>query len=61
MKSFLLSGGRVIDPANDRSMASADVLVIDGVIEAVDDPGQLRAPEGAIPSMRQTAVGSCRG
>ncbi len=46
MKSFLLNGGRVIDPANERD-GVADVLVIDGVIEAVDDPGQLRAPEGA--------------
>ncbi len=46
MKSLLLSGARVIDPANDRD-GVADVLVIDGVIEAVDDPGRLRAPEGA--------------
>ncbi len=45
MKSFLLSGGRVIDPANDRD-GDADVLVIDGLIEAVADPGQLRAAEG---------------
>jgi dihydroorotase len=45
VKSFLLSGGRVIDPANDLD-GVADVLVIDGRIEAVDEPGQIRAPEG---------------
>ncbi len=46
MKSFLLSGGRVIDPANNFD-GDADVLVIDGVVEAVDEPGRLRVPEGA--------------
>ena len=45
MKSFLLSGGRVIDPANDLE-AQADVLVIEGSIEAVEKPGRIRAPEG---------------
>jgi dihydroorotase len=45
VKSMLLSGGRVIDPANDFD-GLADVLVIDGVIEAVEHPGQIRAPDG---------------
>jgi len=45
MKSMLLSGGRVLDPANDFD-GPGDVLVIDGIIEAVEEPGQLRAPEG---------------
>jgi len=45
VKSMLLSGGRVIDPANDFD-GLADVLVLDGIIEAVEEPGQIRAPEG---------------
>src|ERR1700737_923682 len=45
MKSFLLSGGRVIDPVNDLD-GPAEVLVVDGSIEAVEEPGQIRAPEG---------------
>jgi dihydroorotase len=42
MKSMLLSGGHVIDPANAID-GPADVLIIDGVIEEV---GQISAPEG---------------
>ncbi len=45
MKAFLLRGGRVIDPANALD-GPAEVLVIDGRIEAVEAPGQIRAPEG---------------
>jgi dihydroorotase len=45
LKSLLLTGGRVIDPANDFD-AIADVLIADGAIEAVETPGQLGAPEG---------------
>jgi dihydroorotase len=45
MKSMLLRGGRVIDPANDFE-GDADVLVRDGSIEAVEEPGQIGAPEG---------------
>jgi dihydroorotase len=45
MNSMLLRGGRVIDPANDFE-ADADVLVRDGNIEAVEDHGQIGAPEG---------------
>jgi len=45
MNSMLIRGGRVIDPANDFE-GDADVLVRDGSIEAVDEPGQVGAPEG---------------
>ena len=45
MNSMLLRGGRVIDPANDFE-GDADVLVRDGIIEAVEEPGQIGAPEG---------------
>lgn len=45
MKSFLLIGGRVIDPANALDGAF-DVLVIDGMIEAVEEPGTISAPQG---------------
>jgi dihydroorotase len=45
MNSLLLTGGRVIDPINDLERA-ADVLVIDGLIDAVEEPSELRAPEG---------------
>src|SRR5579862_686039 len=42
MRSMLLRGGHVIDPANSID-GPADVLIIDGVIEEV---GQVGAPEG---------------
>jgi dihydroorotase len=45
VKSMLLSGGRVIDPANDLDDL-ADVLIVDGIVEAVDAPGQIRVPDG---------------
>lgn len=45
MKSMLLRGGRVIDPANDID-GSRDVLLLDGIIEAVEAPGQIRARDG---------------
>jgi dihydroorotase len=44
MNSLLLTGGRVIDPANQLD-ASADVLVVDGKISAVGK--KLSAPQGA--------------
>lgn len=44
MKSLLLSGGRVIDPANSLD-GQYDVLVADGEIEAVEEPGVLRAAD----------------
>ena len=49
MKSMLLHGGHVIDPANDFDDL-ADVLVMDGIIERVEAPGQIRAREG-VPSI----------
>ncbi len=45
MKSLLLRGGRVIDPANNLD-GTADVLILDGTIEAVEEPGQIDAPDG---------------
>jgi dihydroorotase len=45
VNSFFVTGGRVIDPANSFD-ASADLLIVDGVVEAVEAPGQIRAPEG---------------
>ena len=45
MNSFLITNGRVIDPSNDLDGA-ADMLIIDGKIEAAESPGQLRAPDG---------------
>jgi dihydroorotase len=45
VKSFLITNGHVIDPFNDLD-ALADVLIVDGKIEAVASPGQLSAPEG---------------
>jgi dihydroorotase len=43
MNSLLLTGGRVIDPAN-RLDASADLLIIDGKIAAVGKDAQAKAP-----------------
>lgn len=45
MNSFLLTGGRVIDPANSLD-AACDVLAIDGEIEALEAPGEIRGPQG---------------
>jgi len=45
VKSWLVRGGRVIDPANDFD-AIADVLVVDGSIDAIEEPGRIHAPEG---------------
>src|SRR5258708_35677941 len=45
MKSMLLRGGRVIDPASAIDGAY-DVLVRDGEIEAVERAGSLNPPEG---------------
>ncbi len=45
MKPLLLAGGRVIDPAASLDGAF-DVLVIDGAIEAIDEPGRIDAPQG---------------
>lgn len=52
MKSVFVSGGRVIDPANAFD-GPADLLIVDGVIDAVEAPGQLRAPEG-VPTIDAT-------
>jgi dihydroorotase len=44
--SWLLTGGRVIDPANNLD-ATADVLVLDGKIAAVSRDAAAKAPEDA--------------
>ncbi|MGO9603101.1 MAG: dihydroorotase [Candidatus Binataceae bacterium] len=44
MKSILLRGGRVIDPAN-RVDGIFDLLAIDGRIDSIAPPGKLVAPE----------------
>ncbi len=46
MNSLLLTGGRVIDPAN-RLDASADLLIIDGKISAVGQDASAKAPADA--------------
>jgi dihydroorotase len=46
MISLIISGGRVIDPAN-RMDAVADVLIVDGKIAAVGADAAARAPAGA--------------
>src|SRR6266702_2765600 len=54
MKSVLLRGGRVIDPAN-RIDGRFDILAIDGRIESVARAGTLKAPEGCAT----VEVGNC--
>ena len=44
MSSILISGGRIIDPANGVD-AQRDVLVRDGLIAAVDQPGAFSGAE----------------
>jgi dihydroorotase len=46
VKSLLIAGGRVIDPAKGLDGAY-DVLVVEGSIEAVEPPGRIKAPDGA--------------
>jgi len=46
MNALLLTGGRVIDPAN-RLDASADLLIIDGKISAIGKDASANAPAGA--------------
>ena len=46
MNSLLLTGGRVIDPAN-RLDSSADVLIVDGKISAVGKDASAKAPANA--------------
>src|SRR5689334_16479244 len=46
MNALLLTGGRVIDPAN-RLDASADLLIVDGKIAAVGPDAAGKAPAGA--------------
>src|SRR5690242_17485917 len=46
VNTLLISGGRVIDPANGIDGAY-DLLVVEGSIEAVEEPGRIKAPEGA--------------
>jgi dihydroorotase len=45
MNSLLLTGGRVVDPAN-RLDAETDVLILDGRIAALDTQAAGQAPEG---------------
>jgi len=52
VNSLFVIGGRVIDPANSID-GPADLLIVDGVVEAVEAPGQLRAPEG-VPTIDAT-------
>src|SRR5436190_4617924 len=46
MNALLLTGGRVIDPANQLD-APADLLIIDGKIAAVGKDASAKAPSGA--------------
>ena len=43
MTALLITGGRVIDPANQLD-ASADVLVLDGAIAAVGQDARQKSP-----------------
>jgi dihydroorotase len=45
VNSLFVTGGRIIDPANSFD-APADLLMVNGIVEAVATPGQLRAPDG---------------
>src|SRR5436190_22063487 len=45
MNSLLLTGGRVIDPANKLD-SPADLLIIDGKIAAIGNDAQTKAPAG---------------
>ena len=46
MSELFICGGTVIDPEQERSYP-ADILVRDGVIAAISEPGSIRAPQGA--------------
>ena len=46
MNALLLTGGRVIDPAN-KFDASADLLIVDGKIAAMGKEASAEAPAGA--------------
>lgn len=46
MNALLLSGGRILDPAN-RLDAAADLLIIDGKIAAIGKDASAKAPTGA--------------
>jgi len=58
MKALLLSGGRVIDPAN-RFDAVADVLVVDGKIRGVG--AGLQTPEGEVERLDLKGLVVCPG
>ena len=47
MTALLITGGRVIDPANQLD-ASADVLVLDGAIAAVGQDARQKSPAGVV-------------
>jgi len=49
MTSLLLSGGRVIDPANGLDLV-ADVLVVDGKIAAIGPEARAKLPSGTTPT-----------
>lgn len=53
MKAILLRGGRLIDPASGRDGAF-DLLIVDGVVAAVDGPG-------ALDSQAESAAGARAG
>lgn len=47
MKAVLIRGGRVVDPASGLD-AKRDVLVRDGKIAAIENPGQIRAGDAEV-------------
>lgn len=55
MKSLLIRGGRVVDPASGLD-AVRDVLLRDGKIAAIEAPGQIRAPDAEIVNAKGLVV-----
>ncbi len=55
MKDLLIRGGRVIDPANGLD-AVRDVLLRDGKVAAVDNPGQIRPSGVEVVDARELVV-----
>ncbi len=47
MKALLIRGGRVIDPAGGRD-EPRDVLLRDGKIAAIENPGKIKAPDAEV-------------
>lgn len=58
MTSLLIKNGRLIDPANNTD-GDKDLLVKDGLIEAVEKPGSIEAGDSEIIDAK--AFGFCRG